>query len=275
MAMWSEKNWDNQLFQTARAPQEYLYHYSRVFNTVEGNTTFYALPKPEIVTRWYQDTPDDFLFTLKLPQEISHKLSLRFCETQLSQFFKLMAPLQNKLGLVKLQLPAQFGPDNFHTLEQFLRNLPQGYQYGVEVRHLSFFNKGEMEKRFNGLLMTLGINRIIMDSRPVFAAPADNPAIIHAQQQKPKVPVHAIATSDFPTVRFIGDIALERNSAHFLPWVKKINSWVNEGKQPYLFIHTADNIYAPKLAEALARQIGQAANWLHLPKPEFDQFSLL
>ncbi|MBL3466629.1 DUF72 domain-containing protein, partial [Klebsiella pneumoniae] len=37
-----------------------LVHHARHFNCVEGNTTLYALPKPEIVARWYEQTHDDF-----------------------------------------------------------------------------------------------------------------------------------------------------------------------------------------------------------------------
>lgn len=47
-----------------------LADYSRYFNCVEGNTTFYALPKLEIVQRWRDMTTDDFRFCFKFPPEI-------------------------------------------------------------------------------------------------------------------------------------------------------------------------------------------------------------
>ncbi len=50
-----------------------LVHHARHFNCVEGNTTLYALPKPEIVARWYEQTHDDFRFCFKFPATISHQ----------------------------------------------------------------------------------------------------------------------------------------------------------------------------------------------------------
>lgn len=50
-------------------------------------------------------------------------------------------------------------------------------------------------------------------------------------------------------MRFIGDPTLERNTPYLANWLTKIPQWINEGKKPYIFIHTADNADAPQLAE--------------------------
>ena len=63
-----------------------LADYSRYFNCVEGNTTFYALPKAEIVHRWRDMTGDDFRFCFKFPSAISHKAALRGCEADIKAF---------------------------------------------------------------------------------------------------------------------------------------------------------------------------------------------
>jgi uncharacterized protein YecE (DUF72 family) len=56
-----------------------LEEYARHFNCVEGNTTLYALPRAEIVSRWYEQTHDDFRFCFKFPATISHHAALRNC----------------------------------------------------------------------------------------------------------------------------------------------------------------------------------------------------
>lgn len=56
-----------------------LEDYARYFNCVEGNTTLYALPKPEVVQRWRAMTHDEFRFCFKFPATISHQASLRQC----------------------------------------------------------------------------------------------------------------------------------------------------------------------------------------------------
>ncbi len=98
-----------------------------------------------------------------------------------------------------------------------------------------------------------------MDTRPVFAAPPNSAAVIDAHEKKPKVPVHAIATGRYPTVRFIGHPELEANQGFFKPWLDKLCQWLEEERQPYLFIHTPDNAQAPELAISLQRLL--SARW--------------
>jgi uncharacterized protein YecE (DUF72 family) len=87
-----------------------------------------------------------------------------------------------------------------------------------------------------------------MDTRALFSEPASTPAIVDAQQKKPRLPVHAIATGDSPILRFVGCSQLESNRDFYQPWLTKLNQWLSEGKSPYVFFHTADNFDAPFLA---------------------------
>ena len=142
-----------------------LADYSRYFNCVEGNTTFYALPKLEIVQRWRDMTGDDFRFCFKFPSDISHKAALRNCAAELQAFYHCLSPVHQRIGQLWLQLPAAFGPDELPRMWQFFESLPQEFTYGVEVRHPAFFAKGEEERALNQGLHQRGINRVILDSR--------------------------------------------------------------------------------------------------------------
>lgn len=75
---------------------------------MEGNTTLYALPKAEIVDRWYAQTTDDFRFCFKFPATISHQAALRHCDDLVQAFFTRLAPLETRIGQYWLQLPAAF-----------------------------------------------------------------------------------------------------------------------------------------------------------------------
>lgn len=75
-----------------------LEEYARHFNCVEGNTTLYALPKAEIVSRWYEQTHDDFRFCFKFPATISHRAALRNCDDLSHEFFTRLAPLSSRIG---------------------------------------------------------------------------------------------------------------------------------------------------------------------------------
>ncbi|UJF22766.1 DUF72 domain-containing protein [Shewanella sp. OMA3-2] len=270
--MWSQPQWKHCLYGDIPTSAR-LEKYAQVFNTVEGNTTFYALPTLPTVMNWRDAVPDDFRFTFKLPKTITHDLQLQHAQAELTHFFNTMEPLIDKTAMWKIQLPAQFGPSLLPTLERFLQQLPKGLTYGVEVRHRAFFNKSDHEKALNRLLITHQCNRIIMDSRPLFAAKADTPIMIDAQQKKPQVPVHPIATAHQPVVRFIGQCDPQINLAFFQRWRTKLAQWINEGKQPYLFIHTPDNIQAPELALSFYNTLTEVINPSSLPQIHLQQGS--
>ncbi|GGB53903.1 DUF72 domain-containing protein [Shewanella inventionis] len=254
--MWSQNHWQHSVYGN-NDPSQRLSRYADIFNTVEGNTTFYATPSITQAKIWRAAVNQDFRFTFKLPKHITHELKLHNAGPALTQFFSVMAPLLDVTGMWKIQLPASFGPQHLPVLAQFLTQVPQGLTYGVEVRHPAFFAKGDAERDLNRLLISHQCNRIIMDTRPVFAAPPTSEAVIDAHQKKPKVPVHAIATAQHPVVRFIGHPQAEANVHFFQNWLKKLPLWIAQGKQPYLFIHTPDNHHAPQLAVDLYRLLQQ------------------
>ncbi|WP_417762398.1 DUF72 domain-containing protein [Shewanella sp.] len=257
MAMWSLPQWQKSLLQGCQTPADRLSSYAEKFDTVEGNTSFYALPDANTVAMWAASVPASFRFTFKLPRTITHDRQLQHCDGELSEFFNRMQPLQAHTSVWKIQLPASFGPESLAVLAAFIERLPKGLNYGVELRHAAFFAKGAAEQQLNRLLMQHGCDRIIMDSRPIFAQPATSDIMRDAQSKKPRVPVHAIATANMPVVRFIGDLVQQNNDAFFAPWLSKLPQWLSEGKTPHLFVHTPDNVHAPELAHRLYQQLQQ------------------
>lgn len=224
--------------------------YARHFNCVEGNTTLYALPKPDIVARWRDQTHDAFRFCFKFPATISHRAALQNCGDFTAEFFQRLAPLADRIGQYWLQLPATFSPRDLPALWAFLDALPAEFTYGVEVRHPQFFAKGEEEQRLNRGLHDRGVNRTILDSRPVHGAPARSEAMVDAQRKKPRVPVHAVVTASSPMVRFIGSDDMVQSRSLFADWLKKLPAWTGRAT-PYLFLHTPDIAQAPELVDIL------------------------
>ncbi|MDO6408621.1 DUF72 domain-containing protein [Pantoea phytobeneficialis] len=235
---------------------ETLADYAQLFDCVEGNTTLYALPKPEVVQRWYDMTHDDFRFCFKFPASISHQAALRQCDDLLAEFFRLLDPLANRIGQYWLQLPSTFAPAQLHDLWQFLDSLPRRFSYGVEVRHAAFFAKGEAERALNRGLQQRGVNRVILDSRPVHASQSQTAAAIEARRKKPRVPPHAVRTGQQPMVRFIGSDSVTESLPLFQPWQSKLAEWQVES-DPLLFIHTPDMGEVFPLIQALWPQLQQ------------------
>ncbi len=188
LTMWSHSQWQQSFYGKGTSNAERLEKYAQVFHCVEGNTTFYATPSLSTVNNWRSATHEDFRFTFKLPKAITHQQMLNHSQAELKNFLTVMEPLHDRIGQWTIQLPAAFTFEHLDRLKRFCTYFPESSGLGVEVRNLVFFNKGEEEKQLNQWLLEKGINRIIMDSRPVFAADPSSAAVIDAQQKKPKVP---------------------------------------------------------------------------------------
>lgn len=244
---WSENAWRDYLYPAAARPADFLGLYSQVFNAVEGNTTFYASPSASTVQRWAEVMPAHFRFTAKFPREISHGGDLREQLTAAETFTRLLSPLGERIAPLWLQLSKGFTPQRLPELPGFIDALQR--PLAVEVRHDEFFAKGENERMLNRLLLDRGVERICLDPRALFSCTSTDPSVLHAQSKKPRVPPRPAAFTQFPQVRFIGHPQLEANEPFLLPWVEKIALWIEEGRTPYIFLHTADNVLAAKLAQ--------------------------
>ncbi|UBM24331.1 DUF72 domain-containing protein [Pseudomonas sp. p1(2021b)] len=275
---WSDNAWRDYLYPADARPAQYLGLYSQVFNAVEGNTTFYARPAPATVERWAQVMPGHFRFTAKFPGDVSHASHLGEQLASAQDFTRLLAPLGPRVSPYWLQLPAQFGPARLGELCHFLDEI--GVPVAVEVRNEAFFARGEEERLLNRLLRERGVERICLDPRALFSCTLRDPGVLDAQAKKPRVPPRPAAFSRHPQVRFIGHPHLDANEPFLTPWVDKVATWIEEGRSPYVFLHTADN----RLAAALARRFHQRlmvrlpglAPLPELPRaPEVEQLGLL
>ncbi len=276
---WSEPAWRGSLYPDSSRSSEFLPLYAQVFNAVEGNTTFYAAPCTETVARWAERMPAHFRFCAKLPREISHAGDLREQVSAAESFRRLLAPLGARVAPFWLQLPASFGPQRMAELVSFIEHW-QGGELAVEVRHPAFFAKGDEERRLNRLLHERGIERICLDSRALFSCVSSAPAVLHAQAKKPRLPLRPTAFSQAPQLRFIGHPDMLANDPFMLPWLDKVAGWIEEGRTPCVFLHTADNRLAPQLAQRFHQQLMQRLPGLQaLPErprqPEVEQLGLL
>jgi uncharacterized protein YecE (DUF72 family) len=132
---WSYGFWVGNFYPADVRQSEFLAEYSRHFETVEVNNTFYRVPSEDALLKWKDQTPQDFLFSAKFPQVITHKKMLKDCEAEVEFFTKRISVLQGKTGPLLLQFPPAFGPKEADLLGDFLLKLPKRYKYTVEVRN--------------------------------------------------------------------------------------------------------------------------------------------
>ncbi len=267
--MWANAEWRGGLYARHAPAEAFLEDYAQVFSSVEGNTTFYSgAPRQATVDAWARQAPADFRFCFKLPSELTHERRLLGIKDDLEIFLERLAPLHDRLGPVMVQLPRDFGAEELPQLETLLSNWPQSIPCAVEVRASEFFHKGMAEQQLNRLLITHGVDRVMLDVRPLFSTTAENdPRLYRAQQEKPKRPLHVLSTASSPIIRFIGHFDWSINERYFEPWINCLSLWINQGKTPFLFVHTPDNRQAPQLARHLYSRLAAASSL-----PDLNEF---
>jgi uncharacterized protein YecE (DUF72 family) len=107
--------------------------------TTEINYTFHRIPAPKTIENWKAQTPENFRFSLKAPQKITHFSKLRNCADTLDYFCRVILQLDQRLGPVLFQLPPGF-KKNAEVLSSFLRELPT-LRAAFEFRHESWLDE--------------------------------------------------------------------------------------------------------------------------------------
>jgi uncharacterized protein YecE (DUF72 family) len=138
---WSYNFWKGKFYPNKEAPKDYLKYYATQFNSVEVDSTFYRIPSQLTVFNWKLQTPENFLFSLKFPQMITHVKMLKECEYETEVFLGRVRLLGDKLGVLLLQFPPNFSIDHLPNLKAYLEKLPKEIRFAVEVRNKSWLNQ--------------------------------------------------------------------------------------------------------------------------------------
>lgn len=130
------------LFYPEGMPQRlWLEYYCRHFNTLEINSSFYRQPTIKTFSNWFDNSPADFLFSVKAPRTITHYKKFVSVSEELNVFYDTMAEgLGHKLGAVLFQMPPGF----FYTRERLdlvISSMRTGYENVLEARHESWWNE--------------------------------------------------------------------------------------------------------------------------------------
>ena len=235
---WSMKEWVGQVYPKGTKPPEYLYHYSRQFNTIEMNTTHYRIPTLSDVEKWYKQTPDDFRFAPKMLQTVSHAKNLGYGTGLTLQFCEAIQGLGEKIGVCFMQLPPHFKYDDLAVLEMYLKKFPQHIPLAIELRHETWFSNPHYFKTIFDLFETYKVSSVITDV-------AGRRDVLHQR-----------LTTDTAVVRFVGNNLHETDYTRIEAWVSRLKTWFEMGlKNVYFFTHEPDNLHAPDLALFLHNKI--------------------
>jgi len=145
---WTYRGWRGVFYPEGLAQHRELSHASRVFNSIEINGTHYSLQRPSSFAKWRDETPDDFVFSVKGGRFITHMKKLRDVDEALANFFASgLLALGKKLGPCLWQLPPHLGFDAAR-LEQFFELLPRtaGDAAALAKKHTSKLKHGALTK---------------------------------------------------------------------------------------------------------------------------------
>jgi uncharacterized protein YecE (DUF72 family) len=139
---WQYRDWRGVLYPAGVPQRRWLEHYSRQYRTTENNNSFYRLPSRETFAGWAEQTPDDFVMTVKASRYLTHIRRLRDPAEPVARLLAAAAGLGPKLGPVLLQLPPTLKADPGlldACLKEFRGAGGPGLRVAVEPRHDSWW----------------------------------------------------------------------------------------------------------------------------------------
>lgn len=201
-------------------------YYCSKFSTVELNVTFYRLPDKETFTKWYQETPSDFVFSLKGSRFITHVKKLKASAEPVDVFFSRALALKDKLGVILWQLPPGLKVDP-GRLAEFLELLrPYGLRSTFEFREGTWISKEVIS---------------LLQRENASLCMADWPEFLN------DLPV----TSDFVYIRRHGEggsYATCYSNEHLKADARRIKRYLKQNKDVFIYFNNDAYGYAPRNA---------------------------
>ena len=235
---WGMKEWVGWVYPKGCKSKDYLYHYSRQFNTIEMNTTHYRIPSHADVEKWRRESADDFRFAPKMLQTVSHSKTLGYGTGLTTQFCEVIQGLEDKLGVCFMQMPPHFRFADLGIFEKYISKFPKTIPLAIEIRHEEWFSNEFYFKTLFDMLEHYGVSTVITDV-------AGRRDVLHQRLTTPTV-----------VIRFVGNNLHKTDYSRIDEWVKRLKKWFEMGlKEVYFFTHEPDNIQAPYLARYLHDKI--------------------
>ncbi|MEQ9378878.1 MAG: DUF72 domain-containing protein [Imperialibacter sp.] len=232
-----------------KGTKDELSYYSTQFNSIELNATFYNSPKKDQVLKWKEKTPDDFKFFPKLTNSISHFKRLIDTKQVVDEYCDAISGLEEKLGMVFLQMHDNFKPKDFDRVIKFIDEFPKVIPLAIEVRNEDWFTDSASAEKFYQLLEDKGVANVLVDT-------AGRRDMMHMRLTTP----HAF-------VRYVG-----ANHPTDYPrlddWLVRIKAWKEQGLEKlYFFIHQNIELESPLLSAYFIKKMNeQLGTSLTVPK---------
>lgn len=237
-----------------RGTKDELEYYSRQFNSIELNATFYRIFPPEQFEKWYHKVPEGFKFFPKLNQEISHWKRLNEVKEVVEHYLYSAVNLKEKLGTVFLQMHNNFAPKDFDRVVDFAEKWPKEIPLAVEFRHTDWYNDDSVSGELYALLEANNISNIIVDS-------AGRRDIMHMRLTNPSA-----------FIRYVG-ANHESDYSRLDDWVERLSQWKAQGiEEINFFVHQNIEKESPLLSAYFIQKLNDAIGTnLKIPNEDLQQ----
>jgi uncharacterized protein YecE (DUF72 family) len=141
---YSYKEWKGSFYPQTLPAKDILSYYASRLHAVELNNTFYRMPQPSMIESWKAQVPENFRFSIKAPQSITHFRRLNNASSQTQLMLKTVAALEGRLGAIIFRLPENMKKD-LQRLELFLKELPADIPVVFDFRHPTWFDDEVVE----------------------------------------------------------------------------------------------------------------------------------
>jgi uncharacterized protein YecE (DUF72 family) len=251
-SVWTDRNFIGKIYPVGTPAKDYLRLYSRHFNTVELNPTFYTMPSIMQVRKWQASVEKGFLFCPKIPRMISHSTRLDRQLSKLDDFLNVIQHLGACLGMIFLQLSPDFAPLRIQELQKLVEHIPKDFSYAIEFRNAAWFNDAILQQEVIDLLQQQQISTVITD----VASRRDV--------------LHQILTNHSVLIRFRGYATASNNYTRLDAWVARIKAWLAQGlKQVYFIVHETDKAFCLDLAIYFSKALNRETS-LQVPIPRLE-----
>jgi uncharacterized protein YecE (DUF72 family) len=242
--VWAEKSWAGKIYPLKVKEKDFLTYYSQYTNSIELNSTYHHVPDLETVHRWRESSAAGFRFCPKVPGFISQSTDIRLQTQAMLDFCSLMQHLEEKLGMLFLQLPPRVDVQHLQMLLPFLMRIPAGISLALELRHESWFTVNAAANELFAFLKDRKISMVISD--------------VSGRRDV----LHQRLTTDRCLVRFNGNNLHPTDFPRLQEWYARIQNWSALGlAEVYFFLHSPDRGLYPQMAQYFYGLMGRETKW--------------
>jgi uncharacterized protein YecE (DUF72 family) len=250
-AKWGRKDWIGKIYPKGTKEADFLSHYSKHFNCIELNATFYRLPTRSQTMSWKNKVGPDFQFCPKFSQGITHIRRLKDAAEITDRFLDGISGFENNLGPVFLMPHPGMSPKTLETIQLFIESLPKDLRVFVELRHADWFKNEEAFKKIFDIFESQRAGSVITDA----AGRRDC--------------VHMRLTTPDAFIRFVGNGLHPTDYTRVDDWVNRIDVWMKQGiRNVYFFMHQHEELHSPELSKYVIEQLNAKCS-THINVPQF------